>query len=122
MNREEYQTYLASREWALKREAIRERARGICERCRLNQMEAVHHLTYARIGNEPLEDLQAVCNLCHEFLSGKTSVDPVLRPGGAVRIGGKTVISEMLPQSGKPIPGLEYLTPGRSCWVLAFAT
>jgi hypothetical protein len=39
-------------------------------------MEATHHKTYANIGNEPLDDLLAVCNQCHAFLSGKLAYDP----------------------------------------------
>ena len=77
MTRAEYQTYLASREWALKREAVRERSGNRCERCWTRRMDAVHHKTYERVGNERLEDLQAICDPCHEFLSGKTDADPI---------------------------------------------
>jgi hypothetical protein len=73
----DYQRYLASREWALKKEAVRKRSRNSCERCGRVPMQATHHLTYERIGNELLEDLQGVCNPCHEFLSAKTNIDPV---------------------------------------------
>lgn len=72
----DYQAYLASREWALKREEVRKRSRGMCERCWRYPQQAVHHLTYARVGHELLEDLLAVCNLCHDFLSGKSDNDP----------------------------------------------
>lgn len=75
MNRSEYQTYLASREWALKREAVRSRSGGYCERCWSNTMDAVHHRTYERVGDERLSDLQAICDFCHEFLSGKRDDD-----------------------------------------------
>lgn len=39
--------------------------------------QAVHHLTYERIGHEDLDDLMAVCNPCHEFLSGKSGDNPM---------------------------------------------
>jgi hypothetical protein len=58
MNKSDYQTYLASREWALKREAIREQSENRCERCRQNPMQAVHHKTYERVGAELLTDLE----------------------------------------------------------------
>lgn len=80
MNRSDYQEYLASREWALKREAVRARSGNKCERvihgvrCP-NPHESTHHTTYANVGHEPLEDLMAVCNDCHRWLSGKTNVD-----------------------------------------------
>lgn len=83
----DYQAYLASREWALKREAVRKRSGNRCERvidgrrCPKSQ-QSVHHLTYARIGHELLEDLLAVCNDCHKWLSGKSNFDPL---GGASR-------------------------------------
>jgi hypothetical protein len=77
MKASEYQTYLASREWALKRERVRERALGKCERCHVAEMNAVHHLTYARVGDELLSDLIAICDPCHEFVSGKNDTDPI---------------------------------------------
>lgn len=79
MNREERERYMASREWALKREAVRRRSKDRCERCGQRPMDAVHHLTYEHFGDEPLEDLQAVCDPCHEFLSGKRNTDPAVR-------------------------------------------
>lgn len=72
----DYQRYLASREWALLREAVRTRSGNLCERCRARPHENTHHLTYARIGREELTDLLGVCRLCHAYLSGKASVDP----------------------------------------------
>ena len=87
MTRAEYQAYLASRDWALKREAVRERSGGRCERCWANGMDAVHHKTYERVGNERLDDLQAICDPCHEFLSGKTNADPI-SDGVAVYLAG----------------------------------
>jgi hypothetical protein len=77
MTQDDYKAYLASREWALKREAVKERGHGFCERCKVGPHEATHHKTYANIGNEPIEDLQAICNECHEFESGKSDYDPV---------------------------------------------
>lgn len=38
--------------------------------------DTTHHLTYERIYHENLDDLQAVCDPCHEFLSGKRGEDP----------------------------------------------
>jgi hypothetical protein len=76
--KEKYQAYLASREWSLLREAVHERARGWCERCTWNPGDAVHHLTYARIYHEDLEDLILLCDGCHDFQHGKSDVDPRL--------------------------------------------
>lgn len=72
----DYHRYLASREWALRRAAIRRRARGKCERCHYHKMDAVHHLTYERVGHEPLSDLMAICDGCHKFVSAESDQDP----------------------------------------------
>lgn len=73
----DYQRYLASREWSLLRERVRDRSSNHCEHCFLAPQQAVHHLTYERIGNELLSDLMAVCHPCHEWLSGKSKENPV---------------------------------------------
>lgn len=82
----DYKRYLASREWAVRREAVRLRAAGgvpqwaadaLCERCCSHPLRATHHLTYERIGREELDDLLGVCNGCHAYLSGKSEDDPV---------------------------------------------
>jgi hypothetical protein len=75
-DREKYAAYLCSREWAVKREAVRERSGGKCERCHVLPMDHVHHLTYERKYREELEDLQASCKPCHEFTHGKSDFDP----------------------------------------------
>ncbi len=72
----DYGEYLASREWALLKEQVRLRSRGICERCQKAPYQETHHLTYGRIGHERLEDLQAVCSPCHRFVSAKSDYDP----------------------------------------------
>jgi hypothetical protein len=76
--REKYQRYLCSREWGLKREEVRKRCGGVCERCHFFPMSHVHHLTYIRKYNERPEDLQGLCEGCHEFTHGKRDRDPLL--------------------------------------------
>lgn len=76
----DYHKYMASREWALKREAIRTRAMGYCERCHDAPFQSTHHLTYQRLGAEEVDtDLLGVCNPCHKFLSGKAALDPAVQ-------------------------------------------
>ncbi len=74
--REKYAAYLCSREWCEKRETVQQRSEGKCERCLRNPADHVHHLTYARKYAELLDDLQAVCKPCHDFIHGKSSDDP----------------------------------------------
>ena len=94
--------YMASREWALKREAVKERANNICERCYDAYIDNVHHLSYEHLGAEPLDELQGLCRPCHAFISAKSSDDPLqllmlrlLKQG----------VSLLLPQdSGRSLP------------------
>ena len=56
------------------------RANGICERCREYKAIHVYHLTYERVGEENLEDLQALCFDCHDDAhEGKLFIDRILR-------------------------------------------
>lgn len=76
MRRAAYHRYLASREWGLLKEQVRQRSGGHCEHCGSNTYEQTHHVTYERVGAERLDDLLAVCEECHLFLSGKSDDDP----------------------------------------------
>jgi len=96
VERAKYQEYLASREWAVKREAVRQRSKGKCERCKTNDMHSVHHKTYDRVGNERLTDLQAICDPCHEFVSGKRDDDPAIKPKPTRRRTRRTIRVERL--------------------------
>jgi 5-methylcytosine-specific restriction endonuclease McrA len=60
-----YARYLGSPEWAARRRAVLQRARGTCEGCLIRPATQVHHLTYAHVGNELLFELVAVCDKCH---------------------------------------------------------
>ncbi len=73
----DYQTYLASREWALLKEQVRERCDGWCEHCSAGPYQDTHHVTYERIGHEKIDDLMAVCRPCHEWLSAKRERNPL---------------------------------------------
>jgi hypothetical protein len=75
--KERYQRYLASREWGLLKAQVKARSGGICERCKLNPSDAVHHLTYERKYNEDLADLQDTCEACHKYTHGLSDDDPV---------------------------------------------
>lgn len=65
---------LYSAMWSLRRSAVIARAGGCCEGCgRRSAKFQVHHLTYDRLYNEPLEDLQALCPKCHKAKHLRTS-------------------------------------------------
>lgn len=88
---EKYAAYLCSRQWAVKKREVLERANGLCERCKCNPPENVHHLTYARKYNELLTDLAAWCRECHAFTHGKSDKDPAKDAGKLSRLLGNAL-------------------------------
>ena len=71
MNKDEYHKYLRSPEWKAKRAQVLKRADRRCEKCGNGGVVLhVHHLTYARIGNEHLDDLKCLCVGCHRVSHG----------------------------------------------------
>lgn len=63
-----YDAYLDSEDWRARR---RRHWRSTCEFCRAAAAVDMHHLTYARVGNERASDLAAVCRNCHERAHGR---------------------------------------------------
>jgi hypothetical protein len=75
MTRTEYREYIAGESWRRRRAEFLKDVDG-CERCEAprqlvilvyDQDLHVHHRSYARIGNERPEDLEALCRRCHEI-------------------------------------------------------
>ncbi len=62
--RDNYQAYLKSDEWKAKRNEVMRMAGYKCRKCGARATQ-VHHETYARIYNEKLTDLTALCSDCH---------------------------------------------------------
>jgi hypothetical protein len=66
---QEYERYLRTSVWAVKRELVMKRCQGVCEACGQRRAEHVHHLKYPEVfGLEPLWDLRAVCVPCHKLI------------------------------------------------------
>lgn len=74
----EYGTYMASREWRIRRREVIEHNDGLCYRCLSAPIKNVHHTTYERLGNERPDDLIGVCRSCHEYLSAERDDDPAV--------------------------------------------
>jgi len=71
-----YREYLASEHWYRKRAAALRAAGYMCSRCgtvgaKRGSGLQVHHLTYARLGDELLEDLRVLCQSCHNAIHDK---------------------------------------------------
>ena len=67
----EYQSYLQSDKWLLKRKKVLERDKHLCQACLTNKANQVHHLTYQNIYDEPLFELISVCPRCHDKIESK---------------------------------------------------
>jgi hypothetical protein len=82
LKRDEYEKYLESPHWQECRKLKLDEQRDVvgynfCEKCG-GRPEAtrktalnVHHLTYERLGNELLDDLQIICRPCHDKEHGR---------------------------------------------------
>lgn len=64
-----YHEYLSSPIWNDKREAVLKRDGYKCVICSGTNNLQVHHNTYARVGEEELEDLTTLCKWCHEAVT-----------------------------------------------------
>ena len=60
-----YQIYLHSNEWKNKREQRLKLDNYRCQFCFSKKQLTVHHTSYRRFGNEPLEHLITLCDQCH---------------------------------------------------------
>lgn len=68
-----YKTYIRSSEWEEKRKTKLKACDSKCE-CEggcVREATQVHHLHYDTLGNENMEDLQALCSKCHMSKSPK---------------------------------------------------
>jgi hypothetical protein len=71
----QYSDYLNTVGWKRRRKVALKRARWHCELCgrKLHRRSGIHihHLTYARLGNERKTDLLALCRFCHAAIHGR---------------------------------------------------
>jgi 5-methylcytosine-specific restriction endonuclease McrA len=74
----QYQEYIHSAKWRLKREQKLRQANYVCEHCgisRYSKKLEVHHLTYEHFQHEPLTDLIVLCPDCHKLADRKREWD-----------------------------------------------
>jgi 5-methylcytosine-specific restriction endonuclease McrA len=65
-----YEEYLRSPKWRRKRKDRLQIDGHACQKCGATSKQyrlEVHHLTYERLSDERMEDLQTLCVLCHPF-------------------------------------------------------
>lgn len=63
--------YYATQDWQARCEAVKMRCHARCEYCGSRPVQNVHHRTYRRWRQEPLEDLMGVCRACHCRIHGR---------------------------------------------------
>lgn len=61
-----YTGYLQSDVWKERRQKVLEREHYVCEACKEEKANHVHHTTYEHAGREPLFELRALCETCHD--------------------------------------------------------
>jgi hypothetical protein len=88
MKKADYQEYLQSDAWKIRREWKLQRAGHRCQVCNGREDLHVHHRTYDNIGREHEEDLTVLCKDCHALYHGKVSA-PNVAPGA--RSGDETI-------------------------------
>jgi 5-methylcytosine-specific restriction protein A len=64
----QYNAYLESEEWKLKRNAVLQRDHHLCQGCLKATAQQVHHLTYDNVGGELLFQLVSLCAPCHALV------------------------------------------------------
>lgn len=63
---ESYRKYRETDKYKQKKEQVLRRDGLQCQLCGTGKNLLVHHITYRRLGNEPLEDLITLCENCHK--------------------------------------------------------
>lgn len=66
----DYADYLQTEHWAQVRKHKIAKTGRQCEKCGRTGNVDVHHLTYERLGEELMEDLQVLCPICHKQVHG----------------------------------------------------
>ena len=84
MTREEYgkwyrEVYLQSPHWRSLRNWVLLECCGLCQRCRRNLADDVHHTkkAYKDLWHENPGDLRALCRDCHRYVHGYSDYDPL---------------------------------------------
>lgn len=60
-----YKNYLKSKHWVMKKKEYNRKYERVCSCCGGKENLQLHHISYDRLGNEPLTDLVYLCKECH---------------------------------------------------------
>ncbi|MEN9755858.1 MAG: hypothetical protein RL755_45 [Pseudomonadota bacterium] len=67
---DEYNDYIHSEKWKRQRQNRMALDNNECKLCFSKNNLRVHHITYAELGNEPMNHLLTVCKDCHNLIHG----------------------------------------------------
>lgn len=108
-----YAQYLQSPEWANRRLAVLERSHG-CEACGRPGRREAHHRTYERLGHELLEDLVALCGVCHRGVHQIQKARRCSVEEATVLLLGSRTVPGRAPESSERMPKMsDGQLPGR---------
>lgn len=79
----DHAAYMRSVEWKAKRAEYQRHRKWECRMCGTKRGIQLHHLSYANWRNEPLEDLMALCQGCHELVHAHREAHPEMTLGEA---------------------------------------
>lgn len=88
---QEYADYLQTAEWKERRIKCMARVGNRCEACGQKPPLDIHHLTYARIFKEPLEDLMALCRPHHDYIEMLIADGKITRYGDVTELRKRTL-------------------------------
>jgi hypothetical protein len=75
----EYEKYLNSPAWRMKRMLAIHRAGYQCERCNAENSLQVHHKDYDRLGHERYCDIEVLCPDCHHQADRERTMETEVR-------------------------------------------
>lgn len=75
MSPEEKYAYLQSPMWQAKREIVLKRDKHQCVVCGTDSTLEIHHITYANLGNERIDQLVTLCRKHHQEVHDKYGYD-----------------------------------------------
>lgn len=78
-NEDDYESYLRSAEWKVRRDGMLDIANNQCELCTSPELLTVHHCNYASFQKEEPRDLVLLCWKCHIDVQDRPPYHPLTK-------------------------------------------
>lgn len=107
-----YEDYLTTAHWQETRKRKLMAVGHKCQRCNRYHALEVHHLTYERLGEERMEDLEVLCPICHRKAHG---IEPNAEDWRRARwvYGHETLNIQRKPKSGNTVVADDGAAPAK---------